>query len=191
MLLYLITHAHTHPDRNTEATRWSLSETGQQQAELLARQPFWDQVDRIVVSSEAKTTLTIRPVLARRNLPVWIDLRFDELRRGGWVADYPAQVHQALANPTVAVGGWEPANQALQRFLAGIGDVRVRFAGETLALVGHGLTLSLYRAYLLAQPQVDLEEWRQLSFAAVALVDATQGKLLQDFHAVAGELPRG
>ena len=48
MRLYLITHAHTYQDRDTEAAQWRLSEIGQKQAEILATQPFWVQVDRLV-----------------------------------------------------------------------------------------------------------------------------------------------
>jgi broad specificity phosphatase PhoE len=191
MQLYLITHALTHQDRATEATQWRLSAQGQAQAALLAQQPFWVQIDRILVSSEPKTRLTVESVLAVRPLPVWSDPLFDELRRPGWTVDYTAQVRQAFAVPDQAAGEWEPANGALQRFLTGIGFIRQEFAGETLALVGHGLTLSLYRAYLLGQTRVNLADWQQLSFAAVALVDPEARHMLQDFQPVAGHSPRG
>jgi broad specificity phosphatase PhoE len=191
MQLYLITHAVTHQDRTTEVTQWRLSEQGQQQATVLAQQPFWTEVERIVLSSEPKTRLTVEPLLAVHKLPLWVDARFDELRRSGWTIDYTAQVSQAFAEPDLAAGEWEPANVALQRFLAGIAFIRQEFAGETLALVCHGLTLSLYRAYLLGQTHVNLADWQQLSFAAVALVDPDARRVLQDFQPVAGDSPRG
>lgn len=191
MRLYLITHAHTAQDRQADATQWRLSETGRQQALTLASQPFWAQVDQIILSNEAKTRLTVESVLAQRGLPVFTDARFDELVRPGWTEDYTAQVRQAFAQPALAAGAWEPATTALDRFLAGIADLCQQFPTHTLALVGHGLTLSLYRAYLLGQPQVDLQDWQQLSFAAVALVDPIRKALLEDFQSVAGAIARG
>jgi broad specificity phosphatase PhoE len=187
MKLHLIRHAHTQQDRATESTRWHLSAEGEKQAAVLARQPFWEEVERILLSSEPKTRLTIEPVLARRSLPVAVDSRFDELRRPGWTEDYTAAVQQALAHPELPAGVWEPARQAQKRFLEGIADLCNAHRGETIALVSHGLILSLYRAFLLGQRKVNPDDWRRLDFAAVALVDLATPALLQDFHRVAFE----
>lgn len=191
MQLYLITHAHTQVDASQDAVHWSLSPVGAAQAQTLATMPWWAQVDRIVLSSEAKTRLTVAPLLAMRALPVLVDARFDELQRPGWSTDYAEQVRQAFADPNQRAGEWEAAAAALARFHAGIADLCQTYPDETVALVGHGLTFSLYRAALLGRPQVDLAEWRALSFAAVAIVDPTQAQLLQDFQPVAGQLARG
>jgi broad specificity phosphatase PhoE len=190
-LLYLITHAHTQADPATDAAHWCLSAQGERQAALLVLQPFWTQVDRIVLSSEPKTRLTVAPLLVDRPLPVTVDARFDELLRPGWVEEYERRVAQALANPARPAGDWEPANHGLHRFLAGVADLCTQWPGQTLALVGHGLTLSLYRAHLLGQSHVVLADWQRLSFAAVALVDPVNERLLQDFEPVAGAAPRG
>lgn len=190
-LLYLTTHAHTQAERSTGSAHWRLSMQGERQAEILAQQSFWAQVNRIILSSEPKTHLTVAPLLALRPLPVTVDARFDELIRPGWVEQYDEQVAQAFANPEEPAGDWEPARAALDRILAGVADFCTRFAGQTLALVGHGLTLSLYRAHLLGQSHVVMDDWRRLSFAAVALVDPVAGRFLHDFQAVAGALPRG
>jgi len=191
MRLYLITHAATQQSRTQAVTTWSLSAAGAQQATKLATLPFWADVQGIILSSEAKTRLTVEPTLAHRSLPVELDARFDELRRGGWVKDYTTRVAQAFAQPTAPSGDWEAAADALARFRSGIADLCVRYSGQTLALVGHGLTFSLYRAHLLGQTQVALADWQQLSFAAVALVDPVRAELLQDFQAIAGSIPRG
>jgi broad specificity phosphatase PhoE len=188
--LFLITHAHTHQQPGVNPATWMLSETGLAQAQILASQPFWDRVDRIVLSSEPKTRLTVDAVLRTRPLPVIVDARFDELIRTGWTYDYAGRVAEVFAHPNVSIEGWEAAQHALTRFLAGIETLHQQFAGETLALVGHGLTLSLYRANLLGQERVDLEEWRTLSFAAFAQVDVEAGRLVNDFYPVAGHSPR-
>jgi broad specificity phosphatase PhoE len=174
-----------------DAATWTLSETGLTQARILAQQPFWERVDRIVLSSEPKTRLTVEGVLRTRPLPVIVDPRFDELKRTAeWTYDYAARVAEVFAHPDQSIEGWEAATHALTRFAAGIEALQQQFRGETLALVGHGLTLSLYRAHLLGQPNVDWDQWRTLSFAAVARVNVEAGKLVDDFYPVAGDSPR-
>lgn len=192
MKLYLITHAHTQQVQAADARTWTLSATGQAQAEALAQQPFWEDVDLVLVSSEPKTRLTVQPVLDARTLPVWTEARFDELRRPGWVDKYTERVQRAFAQPTQPAGDWEPAARAMDRFMDGMTLMKKRFvAGETLALVSHGLILSLYRAHLLGQPRVDFADWQRLSFAAVALVDPNRERILQDFQPVGEAMPRG
>ncbi len=190
-IVYLITHAHTQQQRDVDAVTWVLSTRGMQQAAQLARQPFWAEVTHIVLSSEPKTRLTVDPLLAERALPVLVDARFDELKRPAtWTEDYVAHVAAAFASPHESIGGWEAATHALSRFMQGIADLRRRFPTETLALVGHGLTFSLFRAALLGRSYVDLDDWRRLSFAAVAKVDLGAGVLLEDFCSVTGEKGR-
>lgn len=188
--LFLIRHAQVEIQPQHDAREWVLSTVGRRQAEQVAALSMWDDIDRIAVSSEPKTRLTVAAVLAQRSLSVRIDPRFDELQRRGWVDDYASQVQRAFAEPTQAADEWEPAAAALARFRAGIADLCTQFPGATLALVGHGLTLSLYRAHLLSYSHVRFADWQQLSFAAVALVDPVSEELIQDFQPVATHPPR-
>lgn len=191
MRLYLITHAHTRQDKTVDTALWDLTEAGTTQAAAVARQPFWTEVNRIVLSSEPKTRLTVQPLLNSRPLPVTVDPRFDELWRGGWADNYMAQVQQVFAQPDSPIGEWESAAAAQTRMVEGIADLCERFASQTLVLVGHGLTLSLYRAYLLGQGRVNIIDWQNLSFAAIALADPRNHTLLQDFQPVGPVIPRG
>ncbi len=178
--LYLIAHACTRQVPDTDAAFWELNELGTMQAAALARQPFWDEVDRLLLSREHKTRLTVAPLLQRRDLPVAEDDRFNELLRSPeWTCDYTARVAEVFHRPLDSVAGWEPAARALTRFCSGIDNWTSRYPHETLALVGHGLTFSLYRAYLLGLPTVALKDWQQLSFAAVACVQ--NGQFVEDF----------
>lgn len=181
--LYLITHAHTQIDPAVDATHWQLSPTGEAQAEVLAALPFWADVDRILVSSEVKTRLTVAPVLAQRSIPITADRRFDEVLRPGWIENYGAQVQRFFAAPAQTVGGWETAAHALQRLLAGLHAHLTPTADTQIALVSHGLVLSLYRAHLLGLPTADFAAWRRLGFAAVAQVDLRSSTLAADFKA--------
>ena len=197
MLLRLITHAHTQQEPAVDATRWRLSDAGREQAAALAQLSFWANVDRVVLSSEPKTRLTAQPVLDARALPVTVDARFDELHRPGWVNDYVGRVQQCFAHAHQAAVDWEPATAALARVRAGIADLHAQFPAQTFALVGHGLTLSLYRAHLLDQYRdgqiyVKLADWRALPFAAVALAEVGGGRavLRRDFVASAASTGR-
>ncbi|MYC95554.1 MAG: histidine phosphatase family protein [Caldilineaceae bacterium SB0661_bin_32] len=190
--LYLIAHACTRQVPDTDAAHWQLNELGRQQAAALARQPFWDEVDRLLLSCEPKTRLTVAPLLKSNDLPVDEDGRFNELQRSPeWTNDYTARVAEVFRRPRDSVAGWEPAADALSRFRAGIDDWAARHPHDTLALVGHGLTFSLYRAHLLGLPTVPLQDWQQLSFAAVACV--RDGRIVDDFAVPPGvpHIPRG
>ena len=183
--LYLIAHACTRQVPDTDAALWQLDELGRVQAAALARQPFWDEVDRLLLSREPKTRLTVAPLLKRKDLPVDEDDRFNELNRSPeWTNDYTARVAEVFRRPRESVAGWEPAADALTRFRVGIDDWAARHPHDILALVGHGLTFSLYRAHLLGLPTVPLQDWQQLSFAAVACVQ--DGRIVDDFA-----VPRG
>lgn len=190
MRLYLITHAHTQQDPHTDARSWRLSAEGDGQAAALSRLPMWRHVDRIVLSSEPKTRLTVQPLLESTSIPVVLDAHFDELLRPGWVGDYAERVRTALARPEKAAGDWEPASQALARFVEGVELLVRAYDGEALALVSHGLVLSLYRARLLGESTVAYADWQALSFGAAALVDARGERLLVDFEPVSGHMSR-
>jgi broad specificity phosphatase PhoE len=188
--LYLISHAHTAQQPTVDAALWRLSPRGVEQAAILAEQPFWAEVSLVVVSEEAKTYLTAQPAVERWQLPLMVEARFNELKRPGWVGDYEGHVRSAFARPEASIGGWEAAQTALQRFLAGVAALPPIPDGRAVALVSHGLVLSLYRAKLLAQPYVEFVDWKRLGFAAVARTNLTTRSLDCDFAAVAGEAPR-
>ena len=188
MQIYLISHAHTEQVPEVDADRWVLSQKGKNQSRELAEQPFWSDVDQIVVSSEQKTFLTIADIAHSHAIPVWIDSRFDELRRTGWIADYSRQVAEVFANPVRSVAGWESVDMVRDRALRGLADLRVRFEGQTLALVGHGLCLSIIRAEALRLSQVDFSAWQRLSFGSFASIGLNPLRLISDFSFSEGAL---
>lgn len=181
MRAYLITHVATAQQRARDATQWGLSDAGRAQAAALAAASFWATVEQVIVSSEAKAFLSVASVVADRGLPVWVDSRLDELRRGRWVDGYSAQVAEMLAHPNSSVGEWEAASAALERVCGALAMIERRFAGKTVALVGHGLTLSLLRAHYLGLARVRYDDWVRLPFGAVAAVELPGGRWIQDF----------
>jgi len=182
MKIYLVTHAHTEQLVDVAADRWCLSARGLQQAEALEQSPFWDEVDRVILSSEAKTWLTVAHIVTAYSLPVWIDARFDELRRSGWIENYAEQVAAAFASPHEAIGEWETVASVRQRALSGLADLQRRFGNETLALVGHELCHSILRAELLGHESADFSAWQKLEFATSACFALNPCRMIRDFE---------
>jgi broad specificity phosphatase PhoE len=187
MIVHLVTHAHTQQEPAVDSRSWILSAQGVAQAEALAHASFWPDVTALITSSEPKTRLTAQAVLARYRLPVAEDAHFDELFRSGWVDDYDAAVAQALNEPEQAFPGWETAKSAQQRAIEGLDGLVARFGSQEIAIIGHGLSFSLLRAWLLQQPTVNLQEWRSLPFGAWATVDMARRCIVRDFPFAAGK----
>lgn len=206
MIVHLLTHAHTHQQPAVDSRHWALSDVGKAQAAALIQAPIWTHVRALVVSSEPKTRATAEPVAEHYNLPIYVDARFDELKRGGWIEDYAATVAAAFAAPSESIAGWETATAALSRALDALADWEAQYpqsappdeARGEIAIVGHGLSLSLLRAWFLAavpesaaagvnldavstNAYVDVEEWRRLPFGAWATVDTGARRIVQDF----------
>ena len=179
-MLYLIRHAYTQRTALPVET-WPLSDLGRQQAQRLAELPFWQNVEMICASVEPKALQTAQIVAERRDLPVEPIFDLRELRRpGGPVDDYESAVRQVLENPTTSVNGWEPAGEAQTRIVTAIERLLMLHEGQTLAVVSHGLALTLYLAYLTDTPPT-LDSWRSLPFASATLVDPDARTLLNRF----------
>jgi broad specificity phosphatase PhoE len=178
--LYLIRHAQTRPTALPVET-WPLSDLGLLQAPRLAEQPFWQDVHIICTSVEPKAIQTAQIVAERHDLPVEPNFDLRELRRpGDPVGDYESVVRQVLENPTRSVNGWEPAGEAQTRIMTAVERLLMLHENKTLAVVSHGLVLTLYLAYLTdTQPTLDL--WRGLSFASATLVDPDARQVLAHF----------
>lgn len=172
MRVYLITHSHTEQIPGEAIDAWRLSARGVDQSVKLATNPFWDEIERVVVSSEPKTWLTVEQVAIARQLPVWIDCRFDELRRSGWTENYGARVAAAFTDPQSASIGWEALATLRNRVVSGFEALQQQFPGETLAVVGHGICLSTLRAELLGDERVNFDAWQRLQFGSYACVEA-------------------
>jgi broad specificity phosphatase PhoE len=86
-------------------------------------------------------------------------------------ATYEAAVAAFFARPEASPYGWETAAAALSRFRTALEGLLARHAPEeSLAVVSHGLVLSLYEAHLRGEPP-SLERWRALPFCAIAAVE--------------------
>lgn len=192
-LLYLIRHPHTQVDLSTPVAAWRLSDAGRAQTGALAAARFWEHVAAVYPSTEPKA---IRPAeaAARPGTPVIPLADLAEVDRTAYTAPdmdaYTAAVAAFLAGPDTSIHGWETAAHALARFRRGMADALSRHAEtDTLAVITHGLVLTLYTAHLRGEPP-SFAWWQVLDFAAVCAVDrATMQPLTGFLTAPYADLP--
>jgi broad specificity phosphatase PhoE len=80
-----------------------------------------------------------------------------------------------------SINGWETVESLRERAWRGLADLQRRFAGENLALVGHGICLSVLRAAILGHERVDLNAWQRLSFGSYATISLSPPAVVDDF----------
>jgi broad specificity phosphatase PhoE len=188
-LIYFIRHARTRADPTVPAEQWLLSEEGFVAAAALAGRQFWTTIDRVLTSTEKKSYATIAAALELWGLPHMAWTEFNEVQREGYTAtqaEYEAQVRQLFAHPTESVDGWETADQALQRGMAGLNRALTTYSGQNIAIVGHGLLWAIVRAHLLGKTGVDPAEWKAVRFPDVMVwrVERGEWQVVQDFEGI-------
>ena len=118
------------------------------------------------------------PATERHGLALVEDGRLREAGRSpGWIQDYEAAVREYLGGRQGEPSGWEPAAAVRQRVLRCILELEERHAGATIAVCGHGLSLSLALAHPEGADAFDL--WGRIGFSRVALVE--RGKIIMPF----------
>jgi len=184
--LVLVRHAAVRVQSAVATSRWELSDDGRLAAAELRRNSALAKVGLIVTSPEPKATATAialadgRPVLERD------DLRELDRSAAGWLCtelEYVALVAEILASPARSARGCEPAAAAQQRLVRVVGDL-LASSTDDVAVVSHGIVLSLYLAHVRGKASVDLEAWRRMRMPDLAVVDADRAEVLVDFGTV-------
>jgi len=176
-LLYLIRHARVQM-MGSAPQRWSLSEKGRREAGVLARQDFWREVEHIFSSPALKSQQTAEPAARRWGIPLAVMDCLHELRRPQIVHDYEQVIARVLAEPETSVAGLEPAVRAAERITRCIKELVATHPGQTVAVVSHGLVLTLFLAQLENRwPTVD--EWLAVPFAGLTILDTVEWRLIK------------
>lgn len=172
-MLYLIRHARTSPDYTSPTADWDLDPAGFPALERLVASRNWDAIPRWYASNEPKAVLTAQKLTMQ---PIVERPALRELERGtGLVSDYEDAIVRLFAFPDrPAMPVWETANQAQQRIVAAIDSILDETAHEDVAIVSHGLVISLWLAYIRGQERVDPDDWRSIGFPDYALVDGNR-----------------
>ena len=178
--LILIRHAATEPDWGVPAWEWRLSDAGAAQARKLAGAEFWPRVELLYSSDEPKAMDTARPAARRQGLVLRPLTRLREVRRPKDRLENYAAAVQAYLSGRGERYGWESLESAERRIWMSVGRVLRAHPGRNVAIVSHGLVLTLYACRLL-----DLADrygfWKGIPFAGHARVDADSAVLLKGF----------
>jgi len=171
--LYIIRHAATQQSASPAET-WPLSAQGQAQAQALVEHPCWQEVTRIVSSPEAKALATVRPSAQRHGLPLEVHSDLRELQRSPVYLTnegYQRTVQELFEHPERSVNQWESASSVRSRMQAAIKQLCERYNHDTLALVSHGLALSIWLAAVRSEAKPSFEAWRSLGFCTVLALE--------------------
>lgn len=185
--LSLVRHATVDVRPEQPGPRWHLSAQGRAEAEALAAEPYWQDLRVLFTSPEPKAVGTAQRIAAPHGLPIRIaaDLREVEGRAWAGSADaYREQVQRYLRGE--AIDSWEPKDRAQRRVRACIDGILADDSSSRVAVVSHGLILTLYLDDLLKlDGPAAYELWSAIRFPDVAVVDAAAGAVVQRF----GERP--
>jgi broad specificity phosphatase PhoE len=180
----LVRHAAVTVDPREDAHQWRLSADGEVAATRLANVLQFGAVGQIYSSPEPKAIATACAV-ARGQAVVEIDgLAELDRRAAGWLGtsdDYAAMVAEIFRQPTVSVRGCETALAAQRRIVGAIDRLAGGARDEAIAVVSHGIVLTLYVSWLRGLAEPDLDRWRRMRFPDAAVVDHERRVVLSDF----------
>jgi broad specificity phosphatase PhoE len=170
-LLHLVRHAAVTVRPEIDGPLWHLSPEGRAGADALAGEPFWQDVERLLASSEPKAYGTGQRIAAKHGLPLRIEHDLREVSDRAWVAGgYEELVRRYFAGENV---GWEPRDAALARVRACIEAIASTADGD-VAVVAHGLVLTLYLSDLLGlDSPAAFELWSRIRFPDVCTLEGT------------------
>jgi broad specificity phosphatase PhoE len=176
----LVRHAAPEVDPDQHPAHWPLSDAGRTGARSLARQRLWRDVTRIFTSVEIKAQETAQILAGPNGITVTAveDLREVEREQMRWIDDYPRAVAEYLALPNQETHGWESPAAARSRIHACVMDLLAWDAGP-VAVVGHGLTLSLLVGALTGADPASM--WAVIGLPDVAVLDTGRGAVLWPF----------
>lgn len=178
-LMYLIRHARVRVMK--EGTEpWPLSEEGQREADILAQQSFWREVEIVFSSPEPKAQQTVELAGRHWSIPLKIIDCLREVHRPSWIPDYENTIKRFFAAPEASIENIEPAAKAAERITRCIKDLAAAHPGQALAVASHGLVSALFLARL-EDRWPTVAQWQAIPFAGVAVVDTTLWHLVKNW----------
>ena len=171
MRLYLVRHAAVTVRPDVPAEQWHLSPEGRAGAIALADDPCWPNAALVYTSPEPKAVATAQRIAARHGLAIVIERDLREVDGRTWTPDdYREVVRRYLAGE--AVDSWEARDGARERIRLCIERIAAQQAGSEIAIVSHGLVLTLYVSDLLGLDGAGAHDlWSGMRFPDVAVVD--------------------
>ncbi len=183
MRLYLVRHSGVTVRPERPGAEWHLSQEGRAAADALADDLHWADLPAIHTSPEPKASSTAQRIAASLGLPIRIEHDLREVEGRGWVeSGYEKLVRRYLAGEDIE--SWEPRQQVQRRVRASIEAIMERDTSRDVAVVTHGLALTVYLAGLLdLDAAAAYELWTGIGFPDVAIVDPQARRLERAFGA--------
>lgn len=168
--LYLVRHGRPILDKAVPASAWVLDQEHEYLVEELAAHAPWPDDAVWYTSPEPKAARTAF-LLAKREVPMVVDLREHDRGGSGWVPDFAGVVREAFTSPhAVARPGWEPIVRTRSRVVAAVRKILAEHPGRDVVLVGHGTAWTLLAAELTGT-EPDLERWGSLAMPDVITLE--------------------
>lgn len=184
--VYLIRHGETEWNKIGRFQGQSdvpLSELGVLQAETMARNSVFENIDRIYASDLSRAVGTAKPLAEKFNLDIETHKEFREIHFGEWegqyfehiLKTYPEEMNKFYTEPeTIAIPGSETFIDFEKRATDKLNEVVELNKGKTIAIVTHGATIRVILASMLSMPLNAI--WRIAQFnTAVNMIRYERG----------------
>lgn len=163
------THALSTDNEGAIASGWHdsrLSERGRQLARELGERRHGDHLQAVFTSDLTRAVETAQIAFAHTSTPILHDWRLRECDYGAWNGQLAAEVHRSrrrhLDAPYPGGESWRRAGERVGRFLP---DLRLRWEGQRVLVIGHVATRWALDHWLNGVPMEDLVEaefgWRE------------------------------
>lgn len=162
--LLLVRHGETlwnREGRYQGRTDVPLSETGVEQANALAEILRDEPIAAVCSSTLRRAWDTARPIAAAHSLTPLAEPRLMEIHQGAWEGLRPVEIQARwpdiytrwLIEPgTVRLPGGETLPEVQTRVLAAVNDLAPAYAGQTVCIVAHKVSLAVIKAAALSLP---------------------------------------
>jgi len=164
-------HAKVRKDTDAPSDTWVLSEEGIKFIEEVAATGIFDNIEKIITSSQKKCIQTAYFLADRLDKEIVTNPGLNEIDKGTDLIEdpeeYEEQVKKVFENYSESVSGWEPANHAFRRFQLAMDRIEQEYKHNIILIVSHGIVLTLYFNYLLKENQGNLfPRWKALKGCA-------------------------
>jgi broad specificity phosphatase PhoE len=182
--LLLVKHAPPEIAPQVVSHRLVLSEEGRHRCAWLAEELNGQGITRLYSSLEPKALETAALVAVRLGLALEPRSNLHESDRTGlgFVSqdELQGRLREFFEKPDQSVIGGETADSAFERFSGAISNILSEGHRQPLAIVTHGVVLSLFVARQNAIPPFDL--WARLALPSYVVLDATSFSVDGEVH---------
>jgi 2,3-bisphosphoglycerate-dependent phosphoglycerate mutase len=153
---------------------WGLTAEGHRQAAELVSSPWLATAAVLAAGPEPKMVQTLRPTAERLGVDIVVDEAFRETD-ARWLPDdeFLSSVSRLFASPTSSpAAGWEPAQDAARRFLAGVTSISSARPDVDIVVCSGGRALtSVLMEVAAIESERALSYWQSIRMPDIAVVD--------------------